>query len=332
MDVAKDTLSLAHEALRAKEFVRAESLASDVLLDNPTNPAALCIVASAHDDRGDISEALRLFTRAIACDPGFERAYDALTRRYYALGREQDGANIYRAWIKVAPDDPEVQHMAAAFTGADVPSKCSESYVRVYFDKFSKTFDDVLVKKLAYRGPEVVAALLGEHIAGTSGLTILDAGCGTGLCGPTLRPFCTRLVGVDLSGEMLERARARGCYDDLVISEITEFMQRHQKTFDVIVTSDVLVYIGDLKAITAATYRALKPGGLFVATVEALEDAGDDGYQLRSSGRYAHRAEYIQRILQSTCLITLAMRNERLRSEFGKNVPFYSVLARKPED
>ena len=40
------------------------------------------------------------------------------------------------------------------------------------------------------------------------GERVLDAGCGTGLCGPLLRPYAKRLVGVDLSSGMLERARA----------------------------------------------------------------------------------------------------------------------------
>ena len=39
---------------------------------------------------------------------------------------------------------------------------------------------------------------------------VLDAGCGTGLCGPGLRGRAGRLVGVDLSPEMLKRAAGRG--------------------------------------------------------------------------------------------------------------------------
>ena len=39
-------------------------------------------------------------------------------------------------------------------------------------------------------------------------LEIVDAGCGTGLLAPHLRPYARRLVGVDLSPKMLEKARA----------------------------------------------------------------------------------------------------------------------------
>ena len=44
--------------------------------------------------------------------------------------------------------------------------------------------------------------------------TALDLGCGTGLCGPLVKPRVERLDGVDLSGAMLDRARATGVYDD----------------------------------------------------------------------------------------------------------------------
>ena len=38
---------------------------------------------------------------------------------------------------------------------------------------------------------------------------MLDAGCGTVLCGPLVAPFARRLVGVDLSARMLDQAKAR---------------------------------------------------------------------------------------------------------------------------
>ena len=51
--------------------------------------------------------------------------------------------------------------------------------------------------------------------------SIWDLGCGTGLLGLPLKSVAKRLVGVDLSGKMLERAGAKGCYDDLVRQDIT---------------------------------------------------------------------------------------------------------------
>ncbi|MCX4239251.1 class I SAM-dependent DNA methyltransferase [Paraliomyxa miuraensis] len=58
-------------------------------------------------------------------------------------------------------------------------------------------------------------------------LDVLDAGCGTGLCAPLLRPLARTLVGVDLSGKMLDQARRRGGYDELIEAELTEMLDAH---------------------------------------------------------------------------------------------------------
>ena len=45
---------------------------------------------------------------------------------------------------------------------------------------------------------------------------------------------------------MLDHARRKETYTDLVESELTEFLAHSSKAFDVIVAADTLVYFGDL--------------------------------------------------------------------------------------
>ena len=67
-----------------------------------------------------------------------------------------------------------------------------------------------MVDTLDYRGPERIAELVSAVMGDRRGLDILELGCGTGLCGIHLRPRAARLVGIDLSPEMVGlRARAR---------------------------------------------------------------------------------------------------------------------------
>ena len=56
-------------------------------------------------------------------------------------------------------------------------------------------------------------------------LDVLDAGCGTGLCGPLVAPYARRLSGVDLSAGMLARAKEKNVYDALVQGELTEYLR-----------------------------------------------------------------------------------------------------------
>jgi predicted TPR repeat methyltransferase len=127
---------------------------------------------------------------------------------------------------------------------------------------------------------------------------VLDAGCGTGLCGPLIAPYARRLTGVDLSDGMLVHAKEKNVYDELTKSELTEYLRVNRDAFDLIVSADTLVYFGDLDAVVAAAAGALRPNGLFVFTLEHAAGANPDaGYRLELHGRYSHRRAYVGRLL-----------------------------------
>ena len=82
--------------------------------------------------------------------------------------------------------------------------------------------------RLGYAAPQLLTAALAEFIPfGEERLAVLDAGVGTGLCGPLLRSSARQLVGVDLSAGMLAKARERNVYDELHEGELVAFMRAH---------------------------------------------------------------------------------------------------------
>ena len=120
-------------------------------------------------------------------------------------------------------------------------------------------------------------------------LDVLDAGCGTGLCGPLLVPYARRLVGVDLSEGMLALAKEKHVYDALIKERVDGSHARPLCSFDVIVSADTLVYFGDLGSVVAAAAAALRPNGLFIFTLEhAVGAVADINWRLELHGRYSH--------------------------------------------
>jgi predicted TPR repeat methyltransferase len=253
-----------------------------------------------------------------------------LAYAHCALGEPEKAAQIFRDWLREEPNDPVALHMLAACSGEAVPGRAPDAYVEKVFDTFAESFDAKLAT-LGYCAPQLVAAALADAGALTTGsLDVLDAGCGTGLCGPLLRPYARRLVGVDLSAQMLTRAAQKNVYDELCRAELTGFLAAHPATFDVVVSADTLVYFGALEQVSGAAASALRPGGRLIFTVEAAGD-GDArfDYELRYHGRYVHTRAYLEDVLGRAGFRTEIVQAE-LRMESGLPVAGFVVRATAP--
>ncbi len=281
----------------------------------------------AQRDLGQLDEAEASFRRALAIEP--KRVFESLGMLLYRMGRFSDAAAIYRQWREAEPDNPVACHMAA--TGGDaVPDRAADRYVAEVFDRFAGTFEQNL-EALGYQAPRlVVESLVRLRPASAPPAGILDAGCGTGLCGPLLQPLASRLTGVDLSPAMVAQARQKGVYDALVVGELCAFMSERPAEFDVIVAADTLVYFGVLSAAFLCAGSALKPGGLLVFTLELMEDeSSGEGFRLEPHGRYSHRPAYVTAMLDHAGYVGALIQTVILRRERSANVRGLVVSARK---
>jgi predicted TPR repeat methyltransferase len=260
--------------------------------------------------------------------PKSAKSYHLLGARLAAYGRTADALEIYRVWLDMFPEDPIARHLVAACTGEDVPSRASDDYVREEFKRFATGFDANLTA-LEYKGPELIAEEVERRLGATRAHSVLDAGCGTGLCAPRLRTRAVQLVGVDLSAEMVDLAKQRNLYDTLVVEELTGYLRKHVATFDLIVSADTLIYFGDLRDVLAAAAGALLPDGIFVFTVESVTPAeAPAGFCLRPSGRYGHTQAYLDATLAEAGLVDATYREISVRKEAGHWVEGFLVSAR----
>ncbi|MHB1057631.1 MAG: tetratricopeptide repeat protein [Rhodanobacter sp.] len=276
-----------------------------------------------------IEQAAECFRTAYALDGRNLRALESLGVALYALKRREEAAQVYRDWLQREPDNPVPRHMLAACGGADAPSRADDAYVRDVFDGFADSFDEQLLNNLGYRAPQVLVDALGR-VLGEPGaaLDVLDAGCGTGLCAPLIRPWARALVGVDLSGGMVEKARQRGGYDELAVAELTTWLHDRPLAYEVVLSADTLVYFGELAPVLSAARAALRPGGWVAFTLEALD--GDElRFELSPSGRYRHAHGYVRQVLETAGFGDISMTSDTLRKEAGQMVDGWVVLARR---
>ncbi len=245
-----------------------------------------------------------------------------------AAGDTDRALAVAEEWAREEPDSATARHSLAAISGRDVPARASDAFVETAFDRFAATFDSKLAA-LEYRAPDLVIQAVRAACGAPDGsLVVFDAGCGTGLCGPLLRPFAAELIGADLSSGMLEKAQQRDCYDGLVKAELTAYLDEHPGRFDLIVSADTLCYFGDLHAVLSAARRALKPGGCLAFSVEAGPEQA--GFRLNPHGRYSHHPDYVSAALLAAGLEPVANDDVVLRMEARRPVAGSVVTARAP--
>jgi SAM-dependent methyltransferase len=115
-----------------------------------------------------------------------------------------------------------------------------------------------------HRGRQtIVSHLLARHAP--PGARILDVGCGTGATTARLGGS-SRVWGIDTEPAALRHARARG----LPVARASALrLPVRDAGFDVVVTLDVLEHLDDDRGALAEMQRALRPGGILLATVPA---------------------------------------------------------------
>jgi predicted TPR repeat methyltransferase len=274
-------------------------------------------------------EAAACYCKAITLQPKHPEARKLLALAHCTLGEIDEATKILEGWLEEEPDNPIARHMLAACSGRDVPERASYGYIETTFDSFAASFEAKLAK-LSYRAPALVAAMLEDQgLQPLRRLDVLDAGCGTGLCGALIAPFARRLVGVDLSEGMLAHAREKNVYHALIKAELSAHLRENGEAFDLIVSADTLVYFGDLKGVIAGLAGALRAKGILVFTLEhAAGDIADASFRLELHGRYSHTRAYVEQLLTAAGLQSKIIQAE-LRMEAGTPVQGLVICATK---
>ncbi len=297
---------------------------------HPGNAVSHFNLANLLQDTGNFDESLEHYRRTLELDPDHSAARENLGRAYTDAGLGTEAKQVWQAWLEREPNNAVAKHMVASTSGQTDLERCDDDYVRETFNQdFAKNFDSQLAR-LSYQAPQLVAAALEAVGLGSTQVNMLDAGCGTGLCGPLVRSMAKRLVGIDLSADMLTEARNREVYDDLIECEITQYLLSQPAAFDVIVCADTLCYFGGLEKVLSAARESLRGGGWFIFTVEESGEQSLLGYQLKQHGRFCHTEAYIQQAVAQAGFAIHEVTRSSLRKERGRSVAGLVVTAAVP--
>ncbi len=132
------------------------------------------------------------------------------------------------------------------------------------YDRWAAVYDEDDNPLVAIEGP-FVHCLMGE----VRGLAVLDVGCGTGRHALWLAAAGARVVALDFSDAMLQRARRKaGTLDvDFRVHDLAAPLPFADRSFDRVVCGLVIDHIADLTGLFGQMHRVCRPTGTVVVSV-----------------------------------------------------------------
>lgn len=280
-------------------------------------------------DSGCVEEAAEVLSpvdRTQASIPG-------LIAKFTVAISSEDAEAAERALQRALSMDPqhgEARHLLAAMHGEPV-ARPVPGFVESIFSRLARRFDQRMIRDLGYEMPQNIAVAVSGAREPTSPLSRwLDLGCGTGLVASALAGVVEieESTGVDISQEMLAVAAGKNLYSQLILGSAEDTLLEIDGQFDLITAIDLFAYVGDLKEILSLVASRLAPSGLFIYT---HEQATVGTLQLRSSGRFAHNADHLEKMSVGASLRVINSKPATLRYDRGEEVKgFICILSAQP--
>ena len=241
------------------------------------------MLAQGFQSQGSFQKAAHWLERLLKEAPLEGSLYQKLASVWREVNDTHQLEAVLKRWLAVHPENAVAMHLlgsVATDSQTTTPERASDEYVRHVFDRFAEHFEQSLAE-LEYRAPTITHELMLELLGNPQSLSktfrTLDAGCGTGLCGPFLRTFSHYLCGLDLSSKMLEKAKDCHAYDELIEAELTEYLSRNinarDSEWDLIVACDALNYFGELKQLLQLAFAKIAEGGWLIFTVDVVVES-----------------------------------------------------------
>ncbi|PZQ99138.1 MAG: methyltransferase [Cereibacter sphaeroides] len=148
---------------------------------------------------------------------------------------------------------------------------------RNLYGKWAESYDESFGQGWGYIAPRKIAELLRAEFQGDE--PILDAGAGTGQVAEHLRGLA--VDAIDITPEMLERARAKGLYRNRILADLTKVLPIEDATYGAVISCGTFTHGHVGPECLPELLRITRPGALFCCgTIPAVLDGAGFGSAL----------------------------------------------------
>ncbi|MBV1878121.1 MAG: tetratricopeptide repeat protein [Pseudomonadales bacterium] len=284
----------------------------------PEMPGAYFELAKIYNKLADTKNALRYTRQLLKLVPQHASGLYLYAGLMANKGLFHQSGWAFRRLSHIFPEASTIKHFASTYLGIKTEIAVDAEYVADLFDDYADEFDEHLVDVLKYQTPaRLTSFLVTASKENLTDLVVLDLGCGTGLCGSHIRPWAKKLIGVDLSKGMLAKAAEKNIYDALLLSDLVVSLAEYENELDLVISTDVLIYLADLAQVFAGCVRALTATGIFAFSIESTNARLP---KLDKSGRYQFSHRYIVDLARQNNFAIRAFENTIIRQEQGQPV------------
>lgn len=253
----------------------AEKTLRNLLYREPRNLEAMDVLSVLYLRDNRWEEAIELLQQAVTLAPSSIQFLDNLSAALWSSGKKEAAVGCALRALDLNPNSANANGVLLTMRNEKLAQgQQLLGLLKGRFDRNAATYD-AGHKSIVYPTPELLLGEVAALMPGRLG-RVLDLGCGTGLGGEAFRESATFLAGVDVSINSIEKAKEKGIYDQLDVSDIFEFLRNTPAdSWDVIFASSVFIYFGNLDEILELCHRALITGGILA--FDLLEEAKCSG-------------------------------------------------------
>jgi predicted TPR repeat methyltransferase len=276
-------------------------------------------------------EALAALDQALALDSRNAVAWTNRGNVLTALKRLDEAVHCYDQALSIQPDlETAKRSRFLILLELRRVTRIADHALREMFDEVSPRFDSLMVDTLNYRAHEQLRTMAERVITNLAPpRTILDLGCGTGLVGDVFKDLAAggRLDGIDIAPRMIDAARGRGIYDDLILDDLETALAVPGPRYDLILSADTMIYLGDLAPTFFGVANRLAPGGFYIFAVESKDG---EGWEQTPANRFRHSVAYLQAETARAGLRFVDVMETVLRREANEDVGGFVAAVQAP--
>jgi predicted TPR repeat methyltransferase len=143
--------------------------------------------------------------------------------------------------------------------------KTPEDSINLYRG-WASSYDSDFAKQNDYRSPLEIANYYDKY-SNNEDTPILDVGAGTGLIGEYLNFNSREIDAIDISPEMLNIARLKNCYSEIIEADLTKRLLINDNHYGAIVSAGTFTHGHVGPDVFDELLRVTRTGGLFVLTI-----------------------------------------------------------------